>query len=68
MNKTTYAVFLALLFAACSSGGEQQQVTAEEEAEIVDAINADLESAQNELESAAEENLAEIDSLLENVE
>ena len=63
-------MLFALFMAACGGGTEQkaEEVSSEQETEIVDAINSDLEEAQQELETETEESLNEIDSLLQNVE
>ncbi|MFK7952207.1 MAG: hypothetical protein AB8B73_05130 [Ekhidna sp.] len=56
-----------ILFSACGGSSEsKEQISEEEETEIVKAINSDLEEAQEELKIETEESLTEIDSLLEN--
>lgn len=57
-----------LFLGACggsTSSNQEAEVSAEEEAEIVETITADLDEAQEALKSETEESLSEIDSLLE---
>ena len=72
MKKTILPVLVALMLSACgggsASGEKAEEVSQEQEAEIVTAISADLEEAQEELQSVTEEGLEEIDSLLQNIE
>lgn len=62
------AVISALLCACGSSSEKQKQETAAEEDQAVEAISSDLEASQEELKSATDKSLDEIDSLLQNVE
>lgn len=71
MKKAILPLFFAITLGACSGGSSNEgseEVSAQQESEIVDSINSELESAQKELESETEETLNEIDSLLQTAE
>lgn len=71
MEKVLILGSIMLFMMSCgsgTSGGATEEVTMEEESEIVDAISSDLEQAQEELQSQTSESLNEIDSLLQNLE
>lgn len=66
--KELLTILAVLLISACgSSGGNQEEAISEqEEAKIVESITSDLNEAQETLKKETEEGLSEIDSLLEN--
>ena len=60
------ALFYLSACGASSDANQTEEITEQQESEIVDAITTDLTEAQEELKKETEESLTEIDSLLEN--
>jgi surfactin synthase thioesterase subunit len=66
MKKIFLTASIAIAMIACSGPSEKQEetISAEQEAEIVEKITSDLNQAQEELKTQTEEGINEIDSLL----
>ncbi len=69
MKKSIALITLVLLVAACgtkTTEPTETTLTAEQEMVVADSLSTDIEKTRQELEADTEQNLAEIDSLLEN--
>ena len=70
MKRLLTVFFIGLFFISCGTtkqaDQEETQLSAEEETALADSLSNQIENARTELEQSSQENLAEIDSLLEN--
>ena len=69
MKKLFAILSLGLLMVSCggnTKSAQDETITPEQEQAIVDSLSTQIENERVELEQTTNENLAEIDSLLEN--
>ena len=69
MKKILAVLSVSLLLVSCggnTKSAQEESITPEQEQAIVDSLSTQIENERAELEKTTNENLAEIDSLLEN--